>query len=74
MDTTGNFGLNAHLTFFSRLLHVVFLATALIFSLSAMADISGGKSTFLGGGNEDQVLPPDEAFKLSVVAKDAQTI
>jgi thioredoxin:protein disulfide reductase len=74
MDTTGNSGLNAYLTLFSRLLHTAFLA-ATLFALPAMADVStGGRSTFLGGGNEDQVLPPDEAFKLSVVAKDAQTI
>ena len=33
-----------------------------------------GKNTFLADRGEDTFLPPDEAFKLSVVAEDAQTL
>lgn len=76
MDTTGNFSLNAYLTLFSRLLHAALLAS-LLFLLPATAlaeNSSNGKSTFLDDGDEDDVLPPDRAFKLSVIAKDAQTL
>jgi len=33
-----------------------------------------GKNTFLADRGEDTFLPPDEAFKLSVAAEDAQTL
>lgn len=33
-----------------------------------------GRHTFLAEADEDNILPPDEAFKLSVAAKDAQTL
>jgi thiol:disulfide interchange protein DsbD len=33
-----------------------------------------GRHTFLAQADEDNILPPDEAFKLSVAAKDAQTL
>lgn len=40
-----------------------------------MADVStSGRNTFLNSSSENEVLPPDEAFKLSVTAKDAQTL
>ena len=35
---------------------------------------SSGISAFLGGSDDNDILPPDEAFKLSVVAQDAQTL
>ncbi len=74
MDKTGNFGLNAHLTFFGRLLHATFLA-ACLFASPAMADAStGGRNTFLNSSSENEVLPPDEAFKLSITVKDRQTL
>lgn len=68
--------MNAYLTLFSRLLHAALLAS-LLFLLPATAlaeNSSNGKSTFLDDGDEDDVLPPDRAFKLSVIAKDAQTL
>jgi thiol:disulfide interchange protein DsbD len=33
-----------------------------------------GRHAFLAQADEDNILPPDEAFKLSVTAKDAQTL
>lgn len=68
--------MNAYLTLFSRLLGATLLAS-LLFSLPAttLAENSGGgKSTFLDAAAEDDILPPDQAFKLSIMAKDAQTL
>lgn len=68
--------MNAYLTLFSRLLGATLLAS-LLFSLpvTTLAENSGGgKSTFLDAAAEDDILPPDQAFKLSIMAKDAQTL
>jgi len=67
--------LNAYLTLLCQLLRATFLVS-LLFALPTIAaeTSSGGRITFLGNAAEDEVLPPDQAFKLSVVAKDAQTL
>lgn len=68
--------MNAYLTLFSRLLGATLLVS-LLFSLPATTlaeNSSGGKSTFLDDAAEDDILPPDQAFKLSIMAKDAQTL
>jgi thiol:disulfide interchange protein DsbD len=77
MDTSGNFGLNTSFSFIRRFSHALFLSALLAILLPASPAIannfSGGISTFLGGSKDD-VLPPDEAFKLSIVARDLQTL
>ena len=75
MGTTGNFNLNAYLTLFGRLLGATLLV-GLLFSLPATAlaeNSSAIKSMFLDAA-EDDILPPDQAFKLSIAVKDAQTL
>jgi thioredoxin:protein disulfide reductase len=76
MDTTGNFSLNAYLTLFNQLLRATLLVTLLFIlpTIAAAEAVSGGESTFLVDNNQDEILPPDQAFKLSVIAEDAQTL
>jgi len=68
--------LNAYLPFFGRLLRTVFLIS-LLFSLSVTAApeaSNNGRNTFLDDDTKDAILSPDQAFKLSIIAKDAQTL
>lgn len=71
MAYQGNLYLKAQL-FLLRLL----LLACCLFPLAALADgpNAKGRDVFLDSPDEDKILPPDQAFKLTISAKDAQTL
>ena len=74
-NNNGHTSLNTYLSFIQRrLLATLFLSLLFALPFNVLAETSGGRSTFLAEGSEDQFLSPDEAFKLSVSALDTQTL
>lgn len=71
MACQGNLNLKVQLFLLRTLLLVCCL-----FPLAAPADDSTakGRNVFLDSPDADNILPPDQAFKLTIAAKDAQTL
>lgn len=81
MDTTGKPSLKSSIALFSQLARLVvlcsLLSSAAILSTQVYAgpnSSSGGISAFLADDAEDEVLAPDAAFQVNVVAQDKQTL
>lgn len=82
MDTTGKPSLKSSIALFSQLARLVvlcsFLASAATLSIPVFAagasSSSSGISAFLADDAEDEVLAPDAAFQVNVVAQDKHTV
>lgn len=64
--------LNSPIHFFRCLLATMLLLVA--FPVASIADTGSGISAFLSGSNDDDFLPPEKAFQLTIEPQDAETV
>src|SRR5690606_14785413 len=81
MDTTGNPSLKFSMNLFSQPLRPLVLAVLLFAIFVSMPVVAAGTSAYSSGAKafldnaaEDEVLAPEVAFKVDLVAQDSQTL